>query len=219
MKKITLITLLSLALLGCGQKDTGNVKQEDIDKATDFLEEDSNEAEAEVIVRALTDKKFTYNGYEIIPYKIEVEDNKEKHLEIALATSDTIYGYVDNWLVRGEEVEKEPYYLGFSVEKTDEDVEDAYTAICYRLNKKLEVVSTSTISDDISFKDIKTFTESWLEKDVYAEYNDQIVIYSSFGSETDKLDAPEGEIFGPKYSTACDGKYDRAALIILTIDD
>lgn len=216
MKKVTLILislLLCLCLVGCDD-DHDDVVDNDVD---DVLEVKNT-------ITPLEDKKITgYNSYDIVPYKLNVDDVtnitlRRNFYENGEWTSEDWVIMNEDWIARDEE-DSESFIFGIGVDThPDLDIDNIPTTlIYYQFDDDLKVETKVTGSKPISLKGMTVVSTAWLPDDRNIVDGEELVVFAMFGSNGDMLLAPGGYVFDENYKNKGDRVYDKAIVITLIV--
>lgn len=216
MKKVTLILislLLCLCLVGCDD-DHDDVVDNDVD---DVLEVKNT-------ITPLEDKKITgYNSYDIVPYKLNVDDVtnitlRRNFYENGEWTSEDWVIMNEDWIARDEE-DSESFIFGIGVDThPDLDIDNIPTTlIYYQFDDDLKVETKVTGSKPISLKGMTVVSTAWLPDDRNIVDGEELVVFAMFGSNGDMLLAPGGDVFDGEYQKQGDLVYDKAIVITLIV--
>lgn len=216
MKKVTLILislLLCLCLVGCD------------DNHDDDVDNDSDDAvEVKNTITPLEDKKITgYNSYDIVPYKLNVDDVtnitlRRNFYENGEWTSEDWVIMNEDWIARDEE-DSESFIFGIGVDThPDLDIDNIPTTlIYYQFDDDLKVETKVTGSKPISLKGMTVVSTAWLPDDRNIVDGEELVVFAMFGSNGDMLLAPGGYVFDENYKNKGDRVYDKAIVITLIV--
>mgnify|MGYP004540239781 FL=1 len=216
MKKVTLILislLLCLCLVGCD------------DNHDDDVDHDSDDAvEVKNTITPLEDKKITgYNSYDIVPYKLNVDDVtnitlRRNFYENGEWTSEDWVIMNEDWIARDEE-DSESFIFGIGVDThPDLDIDNIPTTlIYYQFDDDLKVETKVTGSKPISLKGMTVVSTAWLPDDRNVVDGEELVVFAMFGSNGDMLLAPGGYVFDENYKNKGDRVYDKAIVITLIV--
>ena len=216
MKKVTLILislLLCLCLVGCD-----NDRDDVVDNDTDDV------VEAENTIKVLDDKKITgYNSFDIVPYKLNVDDVtnitlRTNFYEDGEWTSEDWVIMNEDWIAR-DETDSESFIFGIGVDThPDLDIDNIPTTlIYYQFDDDLKVETKVTGSRPISFKGMTAVSTAWLPDDRNIVDGEELVVLAMFGSNGDMLLAPGGYVFDENYKNKGDLVYDKAIVITLIV--
>ena len=216
MKKVTLILislLLCLCLVGCD-----NDRDDVVDNDTDDV------VEAENTIKVLDDKKITgYNSFDIVPYKLNVDDVtnitlRTNFYEDGEWTSEDWVIMNEDWIAR-DETDSESFIFGIGVDThPDLDIDNIPTTlIYYQFDDDLKVETKVTGSRPISFKGMTAVSTAWLPDDRNIVDGEELVVLAMFGSNGDMLLAPGGYVFDENYKNKGDRVYDKAIVITLIV--
>lgn len=216
MKKVTLILislLLCLCLVGCD------------DNHDDVVDNDSDDVvEVKNTITPLEDKKITgYNSYDIVPYKLNVDDVtnitlRRNFYENGEWTSEDWVIMNEDWIARDEE-DSESFIFGIGVDThPDLDIDNIPTTlIYYQFDDDLKVETKVTGSKPISLKGMTVVSTAWLPDDRNIVDGEELVVFAMFGSNGDMLLAPGGYVFDENYKNKGDRVYDKAIVITLIV--
>lgn len=216
MKKVTLILislLLCLCLVGCG------------DDHDDVVDNDSDDVvEVKNTITPLEDKKITgYNSFNILPYKLNVDDVtnitlRTNFYEDGEWTSEDWVIMNEDWIERDEE-DNESFIFGIGVDThPDLDIDNIPTTlIYYQFDDDLKVETKITGSRPISLKGMAAVSTAWLPDDRNIVDGEELVVLAMFGSNGDMLLAPGGYVFDENYKNKGDRVYDKAIVITLIV--
>ena len=167
MKKVTLILislLLCLCLVGCD------------DDHDDVVDNDSDDVvEVKNTITPLEDKKITgYNSYDILPYKLNVEEGSSIVFRVNIY-DDGEWTFEDCIMDTADE---DSIIFGLGVNTYPElDIDSLpATLIYYQFDDDLKVETRITAPRPINFKDMSGVSTSWLQSDhdiVDGEYQKQ----------------------------------------------
>lgn len=216
MKKVTLILislLLCLCLVGCDD-DRDDVVDNDIDDVV----------EAENTIKVLDDKKITgYNSFDIVPYKLNVDDVtnitlRRNFYENGEWTSEDWVIMNEDWIAR-DETDSESFIFGIGVDThPDLDIDNIPTTlIYYQFDDDLKVETKVTGSKPISFKGMTVVSTAWLPDDRNIVDGDELIVLAMFGSNGDILIPPSTYVFNDEYQKQGDFVYDKAIVITLVV--
>lgn len=216
MKKVTLILislLLCLCLVGCDD-DHDDVVDNDIDDVV----------EVKNTITPLEDKKITgYNSFDIVPYKLNVDDVtnitlRTNFYEDGEWTSEDWVIMNEDWIERDEE-DSESFIFGIGVDThPDLDIDNIPTTlIYYQFDDDLKVETKVTGSRPISLKGMTVVSTAWLPDDRNIVEGEELVVLAVFGSNGDMLLAPGGYVFDENYKNKGDRVYDKAIVITLIV--
>ena len=216
MKKVTLILislLLCLCLVGCDD-DHDDV----VDNDTDDVVEVKN------TITPLDDKKITgYNSFDIVPYKLNVDDVtnitlRRNFYENGEWTSEDWVIMNEDWIAR-DETDSESFIFGIGVDThPDLDIDNIPTTlIYYQFDDDLKVETKVTGSRPISLKGMTAVSTAWLPDDRNIVDGEELVVLAMFGSNGDMLLAPGGYVFDENYKNKGDRVYDKAIVITLIV--
>ena len=216
MKKVTLILislLLCLCLVGCD------------DDHDDVVDNDTDDVvEAENTIKVLDDKKITgYNSFDIVPYKLNVDDVtnitlRRNFYENGEWTSEDWVIMNEDWIERDEK-DNESFIFGIGVDThPDLDIDNIPTTlIYYQFDDDLKVETKVTGSRPISLKGMTAVSTAWLPDDRNIVDGEELVVLAMFGSNGDMLLAPGGYVFDENYKNKGDRVYDKAIVITLIV--
>lgn len=216
MKKVTLILislLLCLCLVGCD------------DDHDDVVDNDSDDVvEVKNTITPLEDKKITgYNSFNILPYKLNVDDVtnitlRTNFYEDGEWTSEDWVIMNEDWIERDEE-DNESFIFGIGVDThPDLDIDNIPTTlIYYQFDDDLKVETKITGSRPISLKGMAAVSTVWLPDDRNIVDGEELVVLAMFGSNGDMLLAPGGYVFDENYKNKGDRVYDKAIVITLIV--
>ena len=216
MKKVTLILislLLCLCLVGCD------------DNHDDVVDNDSDDVvEVKNTITPLEDKKITgYNSFDILPYKLNVDDVtnitlRTNFYEDGEWTSEDWVIMDEDWITRDEE-DSESFIFGIGVDThPDLDIDNIPTTlIYYQFDDDLKVETKVTGSRPISLKGMTAVSTAWLPDDRNIVDGEELVVLAMFGSNGDMLLAPGGYVFDENYKNKGDRVYDKAIVITLIV--
>lgn len=216
MKKVTLILislLLCLCLVGCDDNH-----DDDVDNDSDDVVEVKN------TITPLEDKKITgYNSFDILPYKLNVDDVtnitlRRNFYENGEWTSEDWVIMNEDWIARDEE-DSESFIFGIGVDThPDLDIDNIPTTlIYYQFDDDLKVETKVTGSKPISLKGMTVVSTAWLPDDRNIVDGEELVVFAMFGSNGDMLLAPGGYVFDENYKNKGDRVYDKAIVITLIV--
>ena len=216
MKKVTLILislLLCLCLVGCDDNH-----DDDVDNDSDDVVEVKN------TITPLEDKKITgYNSYDIVPYKLNVDDVtnitlRRNFYENGEWTSEDWVIMNEDWIARDEE-DSESFIFGIGVDThPDLDIDNIPTTlIYYQFDDDLKVETKVTGSKPISLKGMTVVSTAWLPDDRNIVDGEELVVFAMFGSNGNMLLAPGGYVFDENYKNKGDRVYDKAIVITLIV--
>lgn len=216
MKKVTLILislLLCLCLVGCDD-DHDDVVDNDIDDVV----------EVKNTIKVLDDKKITgYNSFDIVPYKLNVDDVtnitlRRNFYENGEWTSEDWVIMNEDWIAR-DETDSESFIFGIGVDThPDLDIDNIPTTlIYYQFDDDLKVETKVTGSKPISFKGMTVVSTSWLPDDRNIVDGEELIVLAMFGSNGDILLSPGGYVFNDEYKKQGDLAYDKAIVITLIV--
>lgn len=216
MKKVTLILislLLCLCLVGCDDNH-----DDDVDNDSDDVVEVKN------TITPLEDKKITgYNSYDIVPYKLNVDDVtnitlRRNFYENGEWTSEDWVIMNEDWIARDEE-DSESFIFGIGVDThPDLDIDNIPTTlIYYQFDDDLKVETKVTGSKPISLKGMTVVSTAWLPDERSIVDGEELVVFAMFGSNGDMLLAPGGYVFDENYKNKGDRVYDKAIVITLIV--
>lgn len=216
MKKVTLILislLLCLCLVGCDDNH-----DDDVDNDSDDVVEVKN------TITPLEDKKITgYNSYDIVPYKLNVDDVtnitlRRNFYENGEWTSEDWVIMNEDWIARDEE-DSESFIFGIGVDThPDLDIDNIPTTlIYYQFDDDLKVETKVTGSKPISLKGMTVVSTAWLPDEHSIVDGEELVVLAMFGSNGDMLLAPGGYVFDENYKNKGDRVYDKAIVITLIV--
>ena len=216
MKKVTLILislLLCLCLVGCDD-DRDDVVDNDIDDVV----------EAENTIKVLDDKKITgYNSYDIVPYKLNVDDVtnitlRRNFYEDGEWTSEDWVIMNEDWIAR-DEADSDSFIFGIGADThPDLDIDNIPTTlIYYQFDDDLKVETKVTGSKPISFKGMTVVSTAWLPDDRNIVDGEELIVLAMFGSNGDILLSPGGYVFNDEYKKQGDLAYDKAIVITLIV--
>ena len=216
MKKVTLILislLLCLCLVGCD------------DDHDDVVDNDTDDVvEAENTIKVLDDKKITgYNSFDIVPYKLNVDDVtnitlRTNFYEDGEWTSEDWVIMNEDWIERDEK-DNESFIFGIGVDThPDLDIDNIPTTlIYYQFDDDLKVETKVTGSKPISFKGMTVVSTAWLPDDRNIVDGEELIVLAMFGSNGDILLSPGGYVFNDEYKKQGDLAYDKAIVITLIV--
>ena len=216
MKKVTLILislLLCLCLVGCD------------DDHDDVVDNDTDDVvEAENTIKVLDDKKITgYNSFDIVPYKLNVDDVtnitlRRNFYENGEWTSEDWVIMNEDWIERDEK-DNESFIFGIGVDThPDLDIDNIPTTlIYYQFDDDLKVETKVTGSKPISFKGMTVVSTAWLPDDRNIVDGEELIVLAMFGSNGDILLSPGGYVFNDEYKKQGDLAYDKAIVITLIV--
>ena len=216
MKKVTLILislLLCLCLVGC-----------DVNHDDDVDHDSDDAVEVKNTITPLEDKKITgYNSYDIVPYKLNVDDVtnitlRRNFYENGEWTSEDWVIMNEDWIARDEE-DSESFIFGIGVDThPDLDIDNIPTTlIYYQFDDDLKVETKVTGSKPISLKGMTVVSTAWLPDDRNVVDGEELVVFAMFGSNGDMLLAPGGYVFDENYKNKGDRVYDKAIVITLIV--
>lgn len=216
MKKVTLILislLLCLCLVGCD------------DDHDDVVDNDSDDVvEVKNTITPLEDKKITgYNSYDIVPYKLNVDDVtnitlRTNFYEDGEWTSEDWVIMNEDWIAR-DEADSDSFIFGIGADThPDLDIDNIPTTlIYYQLDDDLKVETKVTGSRPISFKGMTAVSTAWLPDDRNIVDGEELIVLAMFGSNGDILLSPGGYVFNDEYKKQGDLAYDKAIVITLIV--
>lgn len=216
MKKVTLILislLLCLCLVGCD------------DDHDDVVDNDKDDVvEVKNTITPLDDKKITgYNSYDIVPYKLNVDDVtnitlRTNFYEDGSWTSEDWVIMNEDWITR-DETDSESFIFGIGVDThPDLDIDNLPTTlIYYQFDDDLKVETKVTGSRPISLKGMTAVSTAWLPDDRNIVDGEELVVLAMFGSNGDMLLSPGGYVFDENYKNKGDRVYDKAIVITLIV--
>lgn len=216
MKKVTLILislLLCLCLVGCDD-DHDDVVDNDVDDVV----------EVKNTITPLEDKKITgYNSYDIVPYKLNVDDVtnitlRRNFYENGEWTSEDWVIMDEDWIAR-DETDSESFIFGIGVDThPDLDIDNIPTTlIYYQFDDDLKVETKVTGSKPISFKGMTAVSTAWLPDNRDVVGDEELIVLAMFGSNGDILLSPGGYVFNDEYKKQGDLAYDKAIVITLIV--
>lgn len=216
MKKVTLILislLLCLCLVGCD-----NDRDDVVDNDTDDV------VEAENTIKVLDDKKITgYNSFDIVPYKLNVDDVtnitlRTNFYEDGEWTSEDWVIMNEDWIAR-DEADSDSFIFGIGADThPDLDIDNIPTTlIYYQFDDDLKVETKVTGSRPISFKGMTAVSTAWLPDDRDVVGGEELIVLAMFGSNGDILLSPGGYVFNDEYKKQGDLAYDKAIVITLIV--
>ena len=217
MKKVTLILislLLCLCLVGCDDDDHDDVVDNDVDDVV----------EVKNTITPLEDKKITgYNSYDIVPYKLNVDDVtnitlRRNFYENGEWTSEDWVIMDEDWIAR-DETDSESFIFGIGVDThPDLDIDNIPTTlIYYQFDDDLKVETKVTGSKPISFKGMTAVSTAWLPDNRDVVGDEELIVLAMFGSNGDILLSPGGYVFNDEYKKQGDLAYDKAIVITLIV--
>lgn len=215
MKKVTLILislLLCLCLVGCDD-DHDDV----VDNDTDDVVEVKN------TITPLDDKKITgYNSFDIVPYKLNVDDVtnitlRRNFYENGEWTSEDWVIMNEDWIAR-DETDSESFIFGIGVDThPDLDIDNIPTTlIYYQFDDDLKVETKVTGSKPISFKGMTAVSTAWLPDDHNIVDGEELIVLAMFGTSGNLLTSPGRDVFDDDYKNS-DCVYDKAIVITLIV--
>lgn len=215
MKKVTLILislLLCLCLVGCDD-DHDDVVDNDVDDVV----------EVKNTITPLEDKKITgYNSYDIVPYKLNVDDVtnitlRRNFYENGEWTSEDWVIMNEDWIAR-DETDSESFIFGIGVDThPDLDIDNIPTTlIYYQFDDDLKVETKVTGSKPISFKGMTAVSTAWLPDDHNIVDGEELIVLAMFGTSGNLLTSPGRDVFDDDYKNS-DCVYDKAIVITLIV--
>lgn len=207
MKKVTLILislLLCLCLVGCDD-DHDDVVDNDIDDVV----------EVKNTIKALDDKKITgYNSYDIVPYKLNVDEGAS--ITFRFNTYENGTWTSNDWVM--DTSDGDSLIFGFGVNTYPElKLDDLPTTlIYYQFDDDLKVETRITGSIPISFKGMTGVSTSWLPDDRNIVDGEELIILAMFGTSGNILTPPGSDIFDDNYKNG-DWVCDKAIVITLIV--
>lgn len=221
MKKVTLILislLLCLCLVGCDDNH-----DDDVDNDSDDVVEVKN------TITPLEDKKITgYNSYDIVPYKLNVDDVtnitlRRNFYENGEWTSEDWVIMKEDWIAEVG-LDGGSFIFGLGVNTYPElhnselDIDNLPTTlIYYQFDDELKVETRITGSRPISFKGMTAVSTAWLPDERSIVDGEELVVLAVFGSNGDILIPPSTYVFNDEYQKQGDFVYDKAIVITLIV--
>ena len=207
MKKVTLILmslLLCLCLVGCD------------DDHDDVVDNDSDDVvEVKNTITPLEDKKITgYNSYDILPYKLNVEEGSSIVFRVNIY-DDGEWTFEDCIMDTADE---DSIIFGLGVNTYPElDIDSLpATLIYYQFDDDLKVETRITAPRPINFKDMSGVSTAWLPDDHNIVDGEELVILAMFGTSGNMLTSPGRDVFDDNYKNG-DWVYDKAIVITLIV--
>lgn len=216
MKKVTLILislLLCLCLVGCD------------DDHDDVVDNDVNDVvEVKNTITPLEDKKITgYNSYDIVPYKLSVDEVtnitlRRNFYENGTWTSEDWVIMNEDWITR-DDLDGESFIFGIGVDTHPElDIDNLPTTfIYYQFDDDLKVGAKVTGSYPISLKGMSAVSTAWLPDERNIVDGEELVVLAMFGSNGYLLTSPGTYVFNDEYQKQGDLVYDKAIVITLIV--
>lgn len=208
MKKVTLILislLLCLCLVGCD------------DDHDDVVDNDSDDVvEVKNTITPLEDKKITgYNSYDILPYKLNVEEGSSIVFRVNIY-DDGEWTFEDCIMDTADE---DSIIFGLGVNTYPElDIDSLpATLIYYQFDDDLKVETRITAPRPINFKDMSGVSTSWLPEARKIVDGEELVILAMFGTSGNMLTSPGSDVFDGEYQKQGDLVYDKAIVITLIV--
>lgn len=208
MKKVTLILislLLCLCLVGCD------------DNHDDVVDNDSDDVvEVKNTITPLEDKKITgYNSYDILPYKLNVEEGSSIVFRVNIY-DDGEWTFEDCIMDTADE---DSIIFGLGVNTYPElDIDSLpATLIYYQFDDDLKVETRITAPRPINFKDMSGVSTSWLQSDHDIVDGEELVVLAMFGTKGNELSMPSSDVFDDKYKKQDNLTYDKAIVITLIV--
>lgn len=208
MKKVTLILislLLCLCLVGCD------------DDHDDVVDNDSDDVvEVKNTITPLEDKKITgYNSYDILPYKLNVEEGSSIVFRVNIY-DDGEWTFEDCIMDTADE---DSIIFGLGVNTYPElDIDSLpATLIYYQFDDDLKVETRITAPRPINFKDMSGVSTSWLQSDHDIVDGEELVVLAMFGTKGNELSMPSSDVFDDKYKKQDNLTYDKAIVITLIV--
>ena len=208
MKKVTLILislLLCLCLVGCDD-DHDDVVDNDVDDVV----------EVKNTITPLEDKKITgYNSYDILPYKLNVEEGSSIVFRVNIY-DDGEWTFEDCIMDTADE---DSIIFGLGVNTYPElDIDSLpATLIYYQFDDDLKVETRITAPRPINFKDMSGVSTSWLQSDHDIVDGEELVVLAMFGTKGNELSMPSSDVFDDKYKKQDNLTYDKAIVITLIV--
>ena len=208
MKKVTLILislLLCLCLVGCD------------DDHDDVVDNDSDDVvEVKNTITPLEDNKITgYNSYDILPYKLNVEEGSSIVFRVNIY-EDGEWTFEDCIMDTADE---DSIIFGLGVNTYPElDIDSLpATLIYYQFDDDLKVETRITAPRPINFKDMSGVSTSWLQSDHDIVDGEELVVLAMFGTKGNELSMPSSDVFDDKYKKQDNLTYDKAIVITLIV--
>ena len=208
MKKVTLILIslvLCLCLVGCD------------DDHDDVVDNDSDDVvEVKNTITPLEDKKITgYNSYDILPYKLNVEEGSSIVFRVNIY-EDGEWTFEDCIMDTADE---DSIIFGLGVNTYPElDIDSLpATLIYYQFDDDLKVETRITAPRPINFKDMSGVSTSWLQSDHDIVDGEELVVLAMFGTKGNELSMPSSDVFDDKYKKQDNLTYDKAIVITLIV--
>ena len=208
MKKVTLILIslvLCLCLVGCD------------DNHDDVVDNDSDDVvEVKNTITPLEDKKITgYNSYDILPYKLNVEEGSSIVFRVNIY-DDGEWTFEDCIMDTADE---DSIIFGLGVNTYPElDIDSLpATLIYYQFDDDLKVETRITAPRPINFKDMSGVSTSWLQSDHDIVDGEELVVLAMFGTKGNELSMPSSDVFDDKYKKQDNLTYDKAIVITLIV--
>lgn len=208
MKKVTLILislLLCLCLVGCD------------DDHDDVVDNDSDDVvEVKNTITPLEDKKITgYNSYDILPYKLNVEEGSSIVFRVNIY-DDGEWTFEDCIMDTADE---DSIIFGLGVNTYPElDIDSLpATLIYYQFDDDLKVETRITAPRPINLKDMSGVSTSWLQSDHDIVDGEELVVLAMFGTKGNELSMPSSDVFDDKYKKQDNLTYDKAIVITLIV--
>lgn len=208
MKKVTLILIslmLCLCLVGCD------------DDHDDVVDNDSDDVvEVKNTITPLEDKKITgYNSYDILPYKLNVEEGSSIVFRVNIY-DDGEWTFEDCIMDTADE---DSIIFGLGVNTYPElDIDSLpATLIYYQFDDDLKVETRITAPRPINFKDMSGVSTSWLQSDHDIVDGEELVVLAMFGTKGNELSMPSSDVFDDKYKKQDNLTYDKAIVITLIV--
>ena len=208
MKKVTLILislLLCLCLVGCD------------DNHDDVVDNDSDDVvEVKNTITPLEDKKITgYNSYDILPYKLNVEEGSSIVFRVNIY-DDGEWTFED---CNMDTADEDSIIFGLGVNTYPElDIDSLpATLIYYQFDDDLKVETRITAPRPINFKDMSGVSTSWLQSDHDIVDGEELVVLAMFGTKGNELSMPSSDVFDDKYKKQDNLTYDKAIVITLIV--
>lgn len=200
MKKVTLILIslvLCLCLVGCD-------------------DDHDDVVEVKNTITPLEDKKITgYNSYDILPYKLNVEEGSSIVFRVNIY-EDGEWTFEDCIMDTADE---DSIIFGLGVNTYPElDIDSLpATLIYYQFDDDLKVETRITAPRPINFKDMSGVSTSWLQSDHDIVDGEELVVLAMFGTKGNELSMPSSDVFDDKYKKQDNLTYDKAIVITLIV--
>ena len=208
MKKVTLILislLLCLCLVGCDDN-----YDDDVDNDSDDVVEVKN------TITPLEDKKITgYNSYDIVPYKLNVDEGAS--ITFRFNTYENGTWTSNDWVMDTSDGDSLIFGLGVNTYPELKLDDLPTTLIYYQFDDDLGVTTKVTSPIPISFKDMKGVSTAWLPEARKIVDGEELVILAMFGTSGNMLTSPGSDVFDGEYQKQGDLVYDKAIVITLIV--